>query len=374
MKRIVWLAALMAGCSGNGGPATPTPADAAPVDAAAKASCDDDAVPADKVVATWTGGQITYGDLSKRTADQLRAADVEHRINNYEMQAQALDQMVQTSLLEAAATKAGKTTADGKPDVDGLLRAEIEDKTVAPTDQEVTDFYPVVQRQLGGATLEEARPILIQELTRRKQSDAFAAYMEGLKASAGLSSDLPYPDLPRVDVKITPDDPIRGKADAPVTIVQFADYQCYYCNKVQPTIDRVLKEYDGRVRLVYKDFPLPAHSRAFPAAIAAHCAGDQGKYWEMNGKLMANQDNLGDADLQSYAQGAGVDMTKFNACIASGKWDPITRANADEGQRVGVSATPTFFIDGTLVSGAQGYDRFKTIIERELAAKPPTGG
>lgn len=376
MKRIVWFAAWFAGCNGNGGATTPVPADAAPTVAAAteKAACGEDAVPADKVVASWNGGQITYGDLSKRTADQLRAADVEHRLGNYEMQAQALDSMVQTALLEAAATKAGKVTPDGKPDVDALLRAEIEDRTVPPTDQEVTDFYPVVQRQLGGATLEEARPMLIQELTRRKQSDAFAAYIEGLKTTGGLSSDLPYPDLPRVDVNITPDDPIRGNPTAQITMVQFADYQCYYCNKVQPTIDRVLKEYDGKVRLVYKDFPLPAHSRAFPAAIAAHCAGEQGKYWEMNSSLMAHQDALGDSDFQTYAQGAGVDMAKFNACLTSGKWEPITKANADEGQRLGVSATPTFFIQGTLVSGAQGYDRFKSIIERELAAKPLTGG
>jgi protein-disulfide isomerase len=271
--------------------------------------------------------------------------------------------MVKDQLLQDEAKK------QGKADVDALLKTMIEDKTVAPTDQEITDFYPVVQRQLGGATLEEARPLLAQELTRRKQQDAFAAYIEQLQTTAGLSTNLPYPDLPRVDVTVTPDDPIRGNPNAPITIVQFADYQCYYCNKVQPTIDRVLTEYDGKVRLVYKDFPLPAHSRAQAGALAAHCAGEQGKYWEMNASLMANQSALGDGDLQGYAQAAGVDMPKYNACLASGKWEPIIAASAAEGQRAGVSATPTFFVDGTLISGAQGYERFKSVIERQLAAK-----
>lgn len=317
----------------------------------------------DKVVASWTGGALTFAELQAKTQDQLRQKETEYLLERYEMQAQALDGIVTEALLNAEAKK------QGKADIEALLRGEIEGKVSPPTDQEITDFYPTVARQLGGATLEESKPLLSQELMRRKQQDAYGTYIEKLKADVGLVSDLPYPDLPRVDVNIAADDPVLGNANAPVTIVQFAEYQCYYCQKVTPTLDRVLKDYDGKVRLVFKDYPLPMHSRAMPASVAAHCVGDQGKYWEMSRLVFENQQAIEDADLRTYAGRVGADVTQYDACLTSGKFDAKIQANIADAQKAGVSATPTFFVNGTLLSGAQSYDRFKALIDRELAAK-----
>ncbi len=320
----------------------------------------------DRVVASWTGGTLTFGALEEKTKDQMRQKETEFLLEQYEMQSQALDGIVTEALLNAEAQK------QGKADIETLLRGEIEGKVLPPTDQEITDFYPTVARQLGGATLEEAKPMLAQELMRRKQQEAYGVYIEALKSQVGLVTDLPYPDLPRVDVPVAADDPFLGNANAPVTIVQFAEYQCYYCQKVTPTLDRVLKDYDGKVRLVFKDYPLPMHSRAMPASVATHCVGDQGKYWEMNRLVFENQQAIEDADLRTYAQKVGVDVVKYDACLTSGKFDAKIQANIADAQKAGVSATPTFFVNGTLLSGAQSYDRFKALIDRELA--PKSGG
>jgi protein-disulfide isomerase len=362
MSRVVWLSFCLVGC------VTPPPQTSADAQAAVPTAMEGAATPiaapgSDRVVASWTGGTLTFGELDAKTKDQLRQKETEYLLERYEMQAQALDGIVTEALLNAEAKK------QGKPDIEALLRGEIEGKVTPPTDQEITEFYPTVARQLGGATLEESKPLLSQELLRRKQQDAYGAYIEKLKADVGLTSDLPYPDLPRVDVNIAPDDPVLGKADAPVTIVQFAEYQCYYCQKVTPTLDRVLKDYDGKVRVVFKDYPLPMHSRAMPASVAAHCVGDQGKYWEMSRVVFENQQALEDADLRTYAGQVGADLGKYDTCLSSGKFEAKIQANIADAQKAGVSATPTFFVNGTLLSGAQSYDRFKALIDRELASK-----
>lgn len=314
------------------------------------------------VVASWEGGQIDAKALAARTDAELAHMETEYLLNRFELQSQALDGLIVDQLLTAEAKRLNH------PDVDSLLKAELESKIQPPTEQQIADFYPMVARQLGGASLEDSKPLLIQELTRQAQQEAFSKYIADLKVKAGLKNLLPYPELPRVEVPIVATDAQRGSPDAKVTIVQFAEYQCYYCGVVAPTVDRVLKEYDGKVKFVFKDYPLPAHSRALPAAVAAHCAGEQGKYWEMNATLLANQQALEDEQLRGYAKKAGVKMDDFDKCVDSGKWEPLITASAAEGQKVGVSATPTFYINGTLVSGAQSFDRFKTVIDRELAA------
>ena len=175
-----------------------------------------------------------------------------------------------------------------------------------------------------------------------------------------------FQDPPRLGNQFD-DDPMLGKKDAPVTIVQFAEYQCYYCNQAAPTLERLMKEYDGRVRLVFKDYPLSNHTAALPAAVAARCAGDQGKYWEMNKILLANQQALLEDDLHGYAKKLGLDMDRFQECQTSGRFEPSIQADLALGNEKGVDATPTFFINGVLLPGAQPYDRFAALIDRELA-------
>ncbi len=313
----------------------------------------------DTVVATWNGGTVTYGDLADELGVKLIQIEVEYLTNKYQTESQGLDQMVMTKILEAEAA------AQGKADVDALLKEEVESKVAEPTEAELREFYVVMQRQLRGAAFEDVKDRLAMEVMRRKQSERFAEYIDGLKGKYGVKTTLPAPDLPRIPVSVD-DDPSIGPADAKVTIVQFAEFQCPYCGKAGESVDKVLETYGDDVRMVFRDFPLSFHPRAIPAAVAANCAGDQGKYWEMHDKLMSNQRALEDADLTAHAEALQLDLTKWNTC----RQDPAQTAEVmkdfEDGSAVGVSGTPAFFINGIMISGAQPFEEFKRIIDAEL--------
>ena len=337
-------------------PAEPTAASAS---GAAPAPATAGSVAPDTVVATWKGGTVTYGELTKELGVKLVQIEVEYLTNKYTAESQGLDQLVVGKLLEAEAA------ATGKADVDALLKEEVESKVAAPTEAELREFYAVMQRQLRGAAFEDVRDRLAQEVLRRKQAEQFTVYLEGLRTKYGLETTLQAPDLPRIPVSVD-DDPSIGPADAKVTIVQFAEYQCPYCGKAGESVDKVMETYGDDVRMVFRDFPLSFHPRAVPAAVAANCAGEQGKYWEMHDKLMSNQRALEDADLTAHAEALALDLSKWNTC----RQDPAQAAEVmkdfEDGQEVGVSGTPAFFINGIMISGAQPFAEFKRIIDGEL--------
>ena len=170
-------------------------------------------------------------------------------------------------------------------------------------------------------------------------------------------------------LKVAADGPAKGPDKAPVTIVEFSDFECPYCVKAEETVQEVLKTYEGKVRLVYRDFPLPFHPHAQKAAEAAHCAGDQGKYWDMHSALFSNQQALGAEDLKSHAKKLGLDSGKFDKCLDSGEKAALVEENKKAGAEVGVSGTPAFFVNGILISGAQPFSEFKSINDKELAKK-----
>ncbi|MCX6767227.1 MAG: thioredoxin domain-containing protein [Candidatus Micrarchaeota archaeon] len=159
----------------------------------------------------------------------------------------------------------------------------------------------------------------------------------------------------------------RGDANASVTIIEFSDYQCPYCGAVEPTIEKVMADYAGKVKLYFKNFPLSFHEFAQKASEAAECANDQGKFWEMHDKLFADQGALAVTDLKKYAKDLGLDTAKFNACLDGGQKTAVVQADFDEGSANGVSGTPAFFINGELLVGAQPYSEFKTVIDAALA-------
>ncbi len=168
------------------------------------------------------------------------------------------------------------------------------------------------------------------------------------------------------------DDAVKGDPNAPVTIVEFSDYQCPFCGRhFRETLPQIISQYvdTGKVKIVFRDFPLGFHEKAEKAAEAAECAGEFGdaKYWEMHDKLYNNQDALDVDDLKSYAVELGLDATQFNDCLDSDKMADEVQADIDEGSSYGVSGTPAFFINGILVSGAQPFSEFEKIIDAELA-------
>lgn len=170
-----------------------------------------------------------------------------------------------------------------------------------------------------------------------------------------------------VQFEITQDDHVRGDFNAPITLVEFSDFECPFCVRHYPTLKKILNDYKGKVRLVYKHFPLGFHPNAQKAAEASECASEQGKFWEYHDKLFENQPNgysLG--KFKQWAKDLGLNMNKFNDCLDSGKYAQKVQADYQEGLQKNVQGTPATFINGLLVSGALPYETFKQIIDSLL--------
>ncbi len=160
------------------------------------------------------------------------------------------------------------------------------------------------------------------------------------------------------------------RGNCAVTVIEYSEFQCPYCEKVLPDVKRILKEYKGKVSWTVRDFPLSFHNRAKPAAIAAKCAADQGKYWNMYGELFANQRSLEDADFEKYAAKINLDKGKFKECVAKPESKlALIETNIASGAKYGINGTPAFFINGRKLSGALPYTEFKRVIDDELSKK-----
>lgn len=210
-----------------------------------------------------------------------------------------------------------------------------------------------------------------QDFVSYVSSDGKLLFIQGIDMTeevpeAPPAQPQPAPDEPsRVSVSAD-DDPSWGPADAPVTIVEFSDFQCPYCARVAPTIKQIKETYGDSVRIVYRDYPLPMHENAQKAAEAAECADDQGTFWEYHDMLFANQGALDAASLKRYAGELELNTAEFDSCLDSGKHADEVRKDMAEGSSYGVSGTPAFFVNGILVSGAQPFSAFQQIIDSEL--------
>jgi protein-disulfide isomerase len=166
------------------------------------------------------------------------------------------------------------------------------------------------------------------------------------------------------------DDPVKGDANAPVTIIEFSDFECPFCARFySQTLKQLEKEYidTGKVKLVFRDFPLSFHQNAQKAAEAAECSEDQGKFWEMHDIIFENQQSLSISSLKQWAVQIGLDTVQFNSCLDSGKYYREVQNDFKDGASYGVSGTPNFFINGISLVGAHPFDAFKEIIDSELA-------
>ena len=189
------------------------------------------------------------------------------------------------------------------------------------------------------------------------------------------AGQFPTPSKPQPPVKVsvsTEDDAIKGQANAPITILEFSDYQCPFSarfySQVLPELE---KNYikSGKAKFVYRDYPLPFHQNAQKAAEASECAGEQGKFWEYHDTLFENQKDLDTTSLKKYAKNLKLDAAKFDTCLDSGKMAPEVKKDTEDAAKYGVSGTPCFFVNGWRVSGAQPYNSFEEIIEKELKKK-----
>ena len=160
-----------------------------------------------------------------------------------------------------------------------------------------------------------------------------------------------------------------GPADAPVQLVVFSDFQCGFCRELAPTLRHLQEEFPGKVAVVFRHFPLAGHPRAFPAAIAAECAGEQGAFWPFHDQLFAENENLDEASFLAVASSLGLDQARFAACLRSERARQQVEANMREGMQLGLEGTPTVFLNGRKVEGPLSHDRLAQRIKEALAPR-----
>jgi protein-disulfide isomerase len=310
------------------------------------------------VVATVGGKTFTLAEAEARWQkdDPAERARVTQLL--YQHRRQSIDQLVGDFLIDEAAKKAGQPR-------ETYLESELEKRRGVITEEDIKRVYDDNKDRVGASTLEDLRQSIVTFITRNRDGQNLALLVDELKA-AGPPVSVAL-DPPRYEVPIADHDPSRGPADAPVTIVEFSEYQCPFCARVTPTLREIEQKYPGKVRIVFKDFRLPNHAEAPKAAEAAHCAGEQGKYWEFHARLFANQGALQVPQLKETATGLRLDRAAFDQCLDSGKYEARVREGIAQGEKLGVNSTPTVFINGRPLIGAQPFDQFKQVIDEELA-------
>jgi protein-disulfide isomerase len=304
-----------------------------------------------KVVARVGGSSITLEDVDRHAAGKL----LRLRNEEYETRRQALDEMITEQLFQKEAAARGLSQ-------EALLKAEIEGKVAAPTAAEVAMIYEQNKAAAGGRSLAEVTPLIERSVRERRTAERAAKFRDELKAKAGVKVSL---DAPRVDLTVPANAPALGPAGAPVTIVEYLDYQCPFCHRAEAVVEEVLGRYPGRVRFVHRDFLL-GKPRSLAAARAARCAGEQGKFWEYHRSLLTAGGDMGDEDLRGRAASMGLDAARFSACATSDRYDADIHSSTESGNAVGIDATPTFFINGRRMTGALPADQFAEAIEEEL--------
>jgi protein-disulfide isomerase len=284
----------------------------------------------------------------------VRAQLMDLRAREHQLRSQALDALVTQALLEKEAEARGVTP-------EALHEAEVEDKA-GVSDTDAKAYYEANKSRFGTTAEAQALQQIRAGLGQQRQTERRAAFARELKAKYEVKVLLePY------RVPVDPGTaPLRGNPKAPVTIVEFSDFQCPYCVRARPTVNRVREVYGDRVRFAFRHFPLDFHAQAEKAGEAAACAGDQGRFWEMHDLLWSSTSKLQPPDLKAHAATLGLDAAAFGQCLDSGRHGGLVSSDLEAGKGYGVSGTPAFFVNGRPLVGAQPYDAFAQVIDDEL--------
>jgi len=310
-----------------------------------------------QVLARINGKAITAGDVRAASSDQFDLLEREYLQRKHEILESELKKVVQDRLLDAEAAAKGvskdKLLADIKP-------AEV-------TDADAEAFYEKNKSRIPPQTTKEAvMPQIKAYLQQNGQQEARDKYFKTLEAKYKVDYLL---EPMRVEVAAN-GFPAKGPASAPVTIVEFSDFQCPFCSRVTPTLQEVVSKYGNKIRLVFRQFPLPMHPNAAKAAEASLCANEQGKFWEMHDAMFKDQAGLAVDGLKSKAAGiSGINAASFNSCLDSGKETPAVQSDVKAGTKAGVNGTPAMFVNGRFLSGAVSTDDLSKVIDEELKRK-----
>lgn len=307
------------------------------------------------VVSRFGDRRISMAEVDAKAGDDL--FKLQEQL--YELRVETAERIAIELLVEVRAKKDGVSP-------DQWVESRLDMGVRAPSEAELTALYEKVRGRLPPeARFEDVRPQLVQAVLREARGKRARELFDEIKKEAGYSVMLEGPVQPRKVVMGS--GPSRGDAAAKVTIVVFSDFQCPFCSRALETIERVIAGYPGQVRLTYRHFPLSFHKDAPKAAEASMCANQQSKFWEYHDALYSHQDALSVDDLKGYAFAMGLDLKRFEGCLDSGEMKGVVQTDQKEGERLGVSGTPAFFVNGFMLSGAQPEEKFKRLIDKELA-------
>jgi protein-disulfide isomerase len=311
----------------------------------------------DTVLATVGGQPLKAAALKER----LKPIIYRIRLDAYMRAKQQADQIVDNTLLleEAKRRQIGP---------EEIVRAEISDKVRPPTDAEVTKFYTDNKSRISG-DLNSVRHQVAMYLQQEEQRRLERELSDRLRKNADIRWLMTEPAQPVQNISVD-DDPARGGANAPVTIVEFTDFQCPACAAMHPVLDEVLKTYGDKVRFVVRDFPLSQHEWALKAAEAANAANEQGKFFEYITLLFQRQKALDVPSLKKYASELGLDRAKFDAALDRGTYAAEVKNDIEDGEMYGVSSTPTIFINGVQLRVLSG-DGLREAIDRAAKSGGP---
>jgi len=312
------------------------------------------------VVATVGTVSITLQQVDQKALQEPAASFGNMKLSQaiFEARRAATDEIVGDLLLDQEAKRRSVER-------NALYEQEITSKAKPVVEADIAAWYQSNTQRVQGATLDQVRAPIQSLLTQERIQAARAAYLETLKAKTPVRVML---EPPRMTVSAGTS-PARGQANAPIELIEFADFQCPFCQAASPTVKRVLDTYGDRIRFVYRNYPLANHPQARPAAEAAQCANEQGQFWPYHDRLFSEAGKLSDEDLKRTAASLGMDAAKFNKCVDDHKYRAVVDADAEAGNEAGVTGTPAFFINGRLLSGAQPFEAFKRVIDEELELK-----
>jgi len=299
------------------------------------------------VVVEIDGVPVTADEFERKQPALFQA-----RNTLYETQRKAVDQFVDEYLLERQAKKENVSVTE-------LLKRHVENVIAPePSDEVVKVYFEGVD---SNDPYEVAKPKIREYIKQRRLAKARAAYMQSLRSEAKVSVRL---EAPRVQLSLK-DTPLRGEKSAQVTVVEFADYECPYCQIIHPHVAKLKADFGEKLAFAFKDLPLPNHANAQKAAEASHCAGAQGKYWEYHDQLFEKK-ALDVAGLKQTARDLQLNGEAFDKCLDTGAEAAKVKASFEQAQALMLPGTPAFFVNGRYLSGAVSYDVLKSAVQEEL--------
>jgi len=306
-----------------------------------------------QVVAEIGSQKITLGQVRQKQPARVLGGENAY----YQAERDAISQVLDEELLTNEARRENLT-------VEKLYERQVKSRVKIPTEAQLKFFYDTLDTN---QSFDALRQKISDRIVQTQEKKLLGNYVASLRVKENARILL---QPPKFDITLG-DAPITGSKDAPVTMVEFADFECPYCRQTEPNLQKLREQFPDKLRIVYKNFPLQMHSHAQKAAEAGLCAAAQGKFWPYHDKLMVQTPpQLEVPQLKTLAASLKLDTARFDQCLDSGKEAASVSHDVEQGKSLGVDGTPSFFVNGYFLSGAVQYDTLRDLVERQLAPVP----